>query len=177
MKKFQKVVAIVAAISCMGGMPTYAATAVDTSTAGVTTGEVQADAIYAGASEEVTVNVSQGSTFTVEIPKTIALSGAKGAENSAPYTVTVTADIPGDEFISVVPDSTFKMSSSGKEDIDATVTQAYTDFGVSKSIKTDGTKLTMSELMAGVSTDGKVAVENLTSGKWTGSFDFAIAIN
>lgn len=177
MRKFQKVVAIVAAISCIGGMPVYAATAVDTSTAGVTTGEVQADAIYAGAKEEVTVNVNQGSTFTVEIPKTIVLSGKKGAENSAPYTVTVTADIPGDEFISVVPDSSFKMSSAGKTDIDATVTQSFKEFGVSKSIKTDGTKIAMSELMAGVSTDGKVSVANLTSGKWTGSFNFAIAIN
>lgn len=128
------------------------------------------DDLYTGASKKTEVEVSQSATFKVIIPKKITLDGRRGQPNDADYEVTVVADIPGEQVINVVPDSSFKMSTAGKVDITATVTQDVTEW----SVALDGADKLMAD--AGVSKTGNVAVENLTAGSWKGQFDFNISI-
>lgn len=128
------------------------------------------DDMYTGASKKTEVETAQSATFTVIIPRQITLDGRKGQANDADYEVTVIADLPGDQVVNVVPDSSFKMSTKGKSDITATVTQEETKW----SVALDGADALMAD--AGVSKAGNVAIENLTAGSWKGQFDFHIFI-
>lgn len=128
------------------------------------------DDAYTGTTKSTDVEVSQSATFKVIIPKKITLDGRRGQKNEAEYTVTVVADIPGDQVVNVVPDKSFKMSTAGKDDITATVTQDVTEWSVA---------LDTQEALAadkGVAKAGKVEVANLSSGSWTGQFNFDISI-
>lgn len=134
-------------------------------------------------SETCEVYATQASTFSVIIPKTIILDGAKNAANGniGQYVVTVKGNIGGAEIVSVTPDATFKMKQAGKDDIDATVTQAITNFRVEDADSLDGDDTTTTvygvDKVDGVTTDGKVEVTNLSAGSWSGQFAFNIAIN
>lgn len=128
------------------------------------------DEAYTGTTKSTDVEVSQSATFKVIIPKKITLDGRRNQKNEAEYTVTVVADIPGDQVVNVVPDKSFTMSTAGKDDITATVTQDVTEWSVA---------LDTQEALAadkGVAKAGKVSVANLSSGSWTGQFNFDISI-
>lgn len=141
------------------------------------------DEITEDKSETCEVYATQASTFSVIIPKTIILDGAKDAANGniGQYVVTVKGNIGGAEIVSVTPDATFKMKQAGKDDIDATVTQAITNFRVEDAATLDGADTTTTvygvDKADGVTTDGKVEVTNLSAGSWSGQFAFNIAIN
>ena len=141
------------------------------------------DEITEDKSETCEVYATQASTFSVIIPKTIILDGAKDAAdgNIGKYVVTVKGNIGGAEIVSVTPDATFKMSQAGKDDIDATVTQAITDFRVEDAALLEGADTTKTvygvDKAEGVTTDGTVEVSNLSAGSWSGQFAFNIAIN
>ena len=111
--------------------------------------------ISSDSTEATKVTASKGSTFTVTIPTLIVLDGELG---TAGYTVKVTGDIAGDEYVSVVPDEKFNMSSNGKEDVEATVSQNKTEW-------------TYDEMVT--ETTGTVSAE-LTAGEWEGVFYFNI---
>lgn len=107
-----------------------------------------------------TVSVTVPSEFSVIVPKKMTLNAATGIGT---YTVTVNGDITSTEYISVKPDESFLLSSSGKEDVEVAVTQDFTEW-----------------YMADMNTskEGTVtAEEKLTSGTWAGSFNFNIKWN
>ncbi len=125
-----------------------------------------ASAYTAPVQEQVEVTVSQSAQFTVNIPKKVVLNGSTGSGN---YAVKVAADIPGNHQINVVPAvNTLALSSAGKDDIEATITQAKTAFNVA----TD----TQAGLLAGVEADGNISTDDLSAGRWTGNFDFNIEV-
>lgn len=109
----------------------------------------------------VQTDVSIPHTFTVMIPKKIVLDGQT---KSADYTVSVTGDISGDETVVVKPEPTVTFSQEGKDDVIATITQGKTGF-------------TSSDLVAATPAPGSVTAEDLSAGKWNGSFQFAIELN
>lgn len=112
------------------------------------------------------------------IPKTIVVDGASAQANKAAYTVQVKGNIAGDEIITVAPDATFKMSQTGKTDIDATVTQATQKFAVPTSLDaTLGLAKTVTTDYADSTVTGEIAVKGLTAGSWHGSFNFDISID
>lgn len=119
------------------------------------------------------VTVTQGSTFSVRIPKEVVLDGTANGDNSAEYTVSVSGNIASDETINVVPDATFSMKDvkGVKADIKATVAQPVTKF-VDSQVSVDGKDDTINL----GDTTGKITVENLTSGSWDGSFNFNISL-
>ena len=80
------------------------------------------------------VYATQGTSFNVTIPKTLILDGTNG---SGAYTVSVKGNIAGSDVIKVVPDSTFKMSQSGKRDIDTAITQSKTEFTYGDGVRAD----------------------------------------
>ncbi len=156
-------------------MSAYAATNNVTSTENVEVAEdaVTVDDAYTGTTQNTEVEVVRAATFKVTIPKKIVLDGARGAANDADYNVTVVADIPGDEQVTVAPAvSTFEMSEAGgvKANITATVTQADTTW----SVADDGMDALAAD--AGVIKAGNVSVANLSAGEWSGNFDFNISI-
>lgn len=105
------------------------------------------------------VYVTQSSEFSVTIPKTIILNGNKNSEKSGLYEVTVTGDIAGDEIINVVPDNTFLMSQSGKDDVTATIQQDKTEWKYNEFSTT---------------AQGKITANDITAGSWEGEFYFDI---
>ena len=189
--KNQKIMsAVFAATMLMGSaMPVFAATENNTDSIGSVTEDITnsdkvgVDKVQHKKSEysdEITADaptntcnayLTKASTFSVVIPKTIVLDGSKTENNSGAYSVTVKANMAGDDIISVVPDAGFNFSQPGKKDVAATVSQPKTTFQIN-----DG-QVTEDNVEAGNTTTGTVSVDKITSGKWTGNFNFNIAIN
>ena len=116
--------------------------------------------------KSVDVYATQGSTYSVKIPKIIILDGVNG--NGA-YRVSVKGNISGNQTVKVIPDSTFVLSevatADAKIDIIARVTQAKTAWTTSEL--SDSTWATQ---------DATIAVSPLTAGSWHGTFGFAVSI-
>lgn len=111
-----------------------------------------------------TVTYTQESTFTVTIPKNIALESSK----EATYEVSVAGDIQGNQEVKVTPATSFTLSDShGKTDVTATVTQSKTSFA-SDEIKDSANP---------AKTTGTISAQNLTSGDWSGQLNFTVGIN
>jgi hypothetical protein len=137
---------------------------------------------------EVSVSVSQASTFSVVIPKTIVLNGASGSTNKATYTVQVYGNIATNEKITVVPSSTtFEMKDSNevKGNLTATISQSVTGFvdsvAKTKKFSSDATVLPIASSSSAIAdnvgkTTGTVTVANLSAGSWSGKFNFAISL-
>mgnify|MGYP000844182435 FL=1 len=110
-----------------------------------------------------TITYEQDSAFTVTIPKTITL----GQNKSATYGVKVNGDISGNETVTVTPDATLQLTdSNGKAAVTGTITQDITEFAADQVNLPDGG-----------STTGNIVANELTSGDWSGNFEFAIGIN
>lgn len=120
-------------------------------------------------SAQCEVYAEVGSSFTVTIPKSITLDGET---KSGSYTVTCTGDIAGNEYISVIPESSFDMTQTGKNPVAATVTQATTKFRGNNYTGEVGTGETKMESGA----TGAISASGLTAGAWNGSFNFAVAL-
>ena len=116
--------------------------------------------------KSVDVYATQGSTYSVKIPKVIILDGATG--NGA-YRVSVKGNISSNQTVKVIPDSTFVLSevatADAKTDIIARVTQAKTAWTTSEL--SDSTWATQ---------DATIAVSPLTAGSWHGTFGFTVSI-
>lgn len=152
---------LMAATMVMGSaMPVFAAT-----TEQQTVSQIEADP---GTTRETEVTYTQSSTFTVTIPKTIALDGST---KTADYDVNVKGDIASDKEVRVAPDDTFKMkdqsnASKKKADVDAIVTQVNKNWSSTEvNVTTTGTTKT-----------GNISATGLTSGSWKGTFNFSIAM-
>jgi hypothetical protein len=170
-KKLMAAIPMVATL--LTPMTTFAATSYKTTSASSTnvTTPITADA----ETNTVNVSVTQGSTFSVTIPKTIVLNGAVGAANEASYDITVSGNIASDEVVSVTPDASFQMTDNKgvKSALTATVTQTVTKFVDSQVTIPTSTK----DTIALGKTTGKVSVANLSSGSWTGNFNFVIKLS
>lgn len=103
------------------------------------------------------------SSFTVQIPKVVILTGA--TNGSGAYTVKVSGDIAGNEKITVAPATSVAMQQTGKDDVTATIAQTKTIWTVDDE-----------DLATGVSTTGTITAAGLTAGQWKGSFNFDISL-
>lgn len=113
--------------------------------------------------KSATINYFQDSSFTITVPKSIALDSSK----TATYNINVKGDINGNETIVVQPDTNIVMSdANGKPDVLATVAQEKTDFTVSDVMANSG---------EGTSTTGNIWAD-LTAGNWSGVLNFTISI-
>ena len=116
--------------------------------------------------KSVDVYATQGSTYSVKIPKTIILDGSTG--NGA-YRVSVKGNISGNQTEKVIPYSTFVLSEvatvSAKSDIIAVVTQAKTAWTTSEL--SDSTWATQS---------ASIAASPMSAGSWHGTFGFTVSI-
>lgn len=118
-------------------------------------------------------------SILVGVPTVLVMNGT--ADSNGYYVANgsyqVKGNISGSTIINVVADSTFKMSSEGKADINATVSQDYKRFVVSTST------LTGSDVNKNVTPSfnddavGNVTVKTneATAGSWEGQFAFTIS--
>lgn len=118
--------------------------------------------LTAPGTSETTVYADIDSVYTVTLPKTIKLDSAN---KNSDYSVNVKGDIAGTYMVNVVPDSSFTMSTDGKESVTANVTQTQTSFNYTELSANDGN---------GTTTTGSVAAPGLTAGSWNGSFNFNV---
>ena len=107
------------------------------------------------------VYATQGTSFSVNIPKTLVLDGDNG---TGAYTVAVKGNIGGTDVINVVPDSAFNMTQTGKPDIVTSIKQSKMAFSYA-----DG--LTDTNEVKGL---GELNMDHISAGKWAGVFNFNI---
>ncbi len=98
------------------------------------------------------------SEYRVTIPKVIVLSGET---KSAEYYVKAEGDIATYEIIKVIPDKTVTLSSYNKEPVDANIIQNFV-FWCWNDLDQKA--------------EGKIKADNISAGKWTGTFNFEISL-
>lgn len=118
--------------------------------------------------ENVEVYASQGSSFSVKIPKVIILDGVNG--NGA-YSVAVKGNIAGDQSINVNGQDSFKLSeqtseATKKSDITAQLSQVKNKWNHSEINKDTYTYTT-----------GSITATDITAGLWKGVFNFTISLS
>lgn len=121
---------------------------------------------------DVEVYASQGQTFTIKIPRKIVLAGSKGSESSAEFETEIKANISGADVIKVEPQNSFfelSESSGVKRPVDCNITLGQTEF----SLLTN----TQEALENGVVTTHMVTAERLSSGTWSGQFNWVISVS
>lgn len=118
-------------------------------------------------------------SILVGVPTVLVMSGTP--DNNGYYVAEgsykVKGNIAGTTVINVVADDSFSMSSNGKEDITATVTQTFKRFVVATA------NLSGADVNKNVTPDfndnavGKVTVKTneATAGSWQGEFSFTIS--
>lgn len=148
MKK-RKVALFMAMLMCMSVTPAYAAVE-------------ETQELNTAETAEATVYADIDSVYTVTLPKTIKLDSA---DKNSDYSVNVKGDIAGTYMVNVVPDSSFAMSTDGKDSVTANVTQTQTSFGYTELSANDGNGTTIT---------GSVAAPGLTAGSWNGTFNFNV---
>lgn len=144
-------------------------------------GDVETDS-----EESCEVLVSQGSTFSVSIPKFIVLNGYSDDSNSAEYTISTYSNIASDEVLIVQPlTESFEM----KDFSELKTKTAYVSQSIYKFVESEtkaaffssndeyGSIDRASDGEVGTSEAyGEVSVENLTAGEWSGTFVFNIEL-
>ena len=111
--------------------------------------------------KQTTVTYTQDSSFTVTIPKNIALNTSK----EAAYDVKVQGDIKGNEAIAIIPDSTITLNDAdGKDAVTGNIEQTKTKFNSTEVNQADGASAT-----------GTITANDLTAGDWSGSISFTIS--
>lgn len=107
------------------------------------------------------VYATKASASEVLLPKTVILNGAKAQSNDGYYVAGVMGDIDGHTQINLVPDSTVTLTSAGKKDISASITQKETAFTHASGVNPDSWTLTTGRISA-----------HITAGSWSGRFHF-----
>ena len=148
MKK-RKLALFMAMLMCMSITPSYAAVE-------------ETQELDTAGTAKTTVYADIDSEYTVTLPKTIKLDPT---DKNSDYSVNVKGDIAGTDMINVVPDSSFAMSTDGKDSVTATVTQAKTSFNYTEVSANGGD---------GTTTTGSVVAAGLTAGEWNGTFNFNV---
>ena len=110
---------------------------------------------------ECEVYAELGSEFKVIIPKKITLDGAT---KTGAYTVSVEGDIAGTEYIKVVPDASFTLTSTKLADVTATITQDKTEWLCGEIVG------------SGVIGNGAIDAQGITAGAWNGHFYFNVSL-
>lgn len=126
--------------------------------------EITSDALNGESKPDViaTVTYSQGSTFTVSIPKDITL----GDNQKATYEIGVIGDLYEDENIIITPEASVTLTDkNGKGSIVATIAQEKTLFTAEMINGTDDTLK---------KTTGTIEASGLTAGDWSGTLSFNI---
>ena len=137
MKK-RKLALFMAMLMCMSITPAYAAVE-------------ETQELDTAGTAKTTVYADIDSEYTVTLPKTIKLDPT---DKNSDYSVNVKGDIAGTDMITVVPDSSFAMSTDGKDSVTATVTQAKTSFNYTEVSANVGN---------GTTTTGSVVASLLTA--------------
>lgn len=118
----------------------------------------ETQSISSNSKAEVDVVANLTSNYSVIVPKNLEISATS---KTVAYQAQVNGDISGTEMVTVEPESTFLLSSMGKSDVTATVTQDKTKFLVGDMNTT---------------TNGIVTAQGLTAGNWSGKFSFNIKL-
>ena len=155
MKKTRIIALLLATVMVMGSsFSVFAANGDEKEVQG--TGEVQ--------TEQVDVTYTKGASYTVTIPKTLAITDLEEDQKGAEFSVKVSGDISADYMVTVTPDKNFKMIDQGtnkKEEVEAQVFFNHNSWVVS-------------EAEAGLVREGGVIANDLTAGTWKGNFNFTI---
>ena len=146
---------MLAALMCTSSVTPVFAYELDTAGNSIENVEYQNtnDADY---SNQTNVFAELSSEYKVTIPKTIVLSGTTKKAN---YYVKVEGDIAGYETIEVIPDEEVELFAKNKDSQTGIITQDKTTW------KYDNFN---------VNANGEVSAQDLTAGKWAGTFNFTI---
>ena len=105
--------------------------------------------------QSVAVDATVASTFSVSVPKTIQLDGAK---KSASYKVTCSGDFPANKKVTVVPEANVTLFSVNKSEVIAAISQDKTEWLYDDNTEGKGT----------------ITADTISAGIWNGVFNFNI---
>ena len=117
------------------------------------------------------VYVTQASKFSVTVPVVAIISGTKDTTDNlykGYVRYSVSGNIAADEYVAITPDASFKMSQTGKNDIDCTVNgvgdeKAHFIYDDLKNGNTD-------------KADYVLSTADMTAGSWNGSYNTNIVL-
>ena len=105
-------------------------------------------------------------SWSITIPKHLEIDGSTG---ECTYEVSCSGEIEPTKIVEVKPDSSFYLRDADSNKIQANVTQNVTQFINSQR------KPKKNQAKSGTSVSGSIAVDELDSGEWFGSFAFHIS--
>lgn len=116
--------------------------------------------------QTVEVRTTQHSTYSAKVPAILIVDGffKPNDTNNFSFEVSVEGNLAGDAAILLQPENSFIMSSAGKEDITASITQEKTKFTYE-----DGVRINKPVIASGLG-----AVSGMTAGLWYGSWNYNI---
>lgn len=120
-------------------------------------------------------------SIVASLPTTIILSGT--ADASGNYVgsgmVKVKGNVAGTTIVNVVPDSTVTLSSTGKDDITANITQTYTKFALPTSTATGADVNKNLDYVFNDACSAKVEVKTnaATAGSWSGEYNNTVSLS
>ncbi|MBQ6380237.1 MAG: leucine-rich repeat domain-containing protein [Clostridia bacterium] len=118
--------------------------------------------------QTVEVRATQHTTYTAKVPAILIVDGAfkPNDTNDFSFEVSVEGNIAGDAMVKLQPDNSFMLSSYGKDEIPASITQEKTKFTYEDGVRINNP----------VSTMGFGKVQNMTAGLWFGSWNYNIRL-
>ena len=116
--------------------------------------------------QTVIVSATQHTTYTAKVPAILIVDGAfrPNDTNDFSFEVSVEGNLSGDALVRLQPDNSFTLSSFGKEDIPASITQEKTKFTYA-----DGVRIDTPVVSSGIGN-----VQNMTAGLWYGTWNYNI---
>lgn len=116
--------------------------------------------------QTVIVTATQHTTYTAKVPAILIVDGAfkPNGTNDFSFQVSVEGNLAGDALVKLQPDSSFTLSSYGKDDIPASITQEKTKFTYEDGVRID----------TPVVSTGMGKVQNMTAGLWYGTWNYNI---
>jgi len=116
--------------------------------------------------QTVIVTATQHTTYTAKVPAILIVDGAfkPNGTNNFSFQVSVEGNLAGDALVKLQPDNSFTLSSYGKEDIPASISQEKTKFTYADGVRIDNP----------VVSSGTGKVQNMTAGLWYGTWNYNI---
>ena len=118
--------------------------------------------------QNVHIRATQQTTYNATLPAILIVDGAfrPTSTNDFSYELSVEGNLAGDVQVLLEPDSSFELSTVGKDNITASITQEKTKFTYEDGVRI-GTP---------VKASGSGAVSNMTAGLWYGSWNYNIRL-
>ena len=133
--------------------------------------------VNAAESQSVRVTADIRESYTVTLPKSLKLTVDSSGNAICDYNVDVDGSIAGGNIVSVVPDETFVLTQTGKDNVVASVNQnnkVFYDADFTGDVGSE--KKFVNDSAADTDASGTITASGLGAGSWSGNLMFNISL-